>query len=212
MSMIANDREGTPGMQQLTDEELIRHGRASGSEDGSNPYLIELFLRHQPRVALWALRFTGDKEQAAVLTQDILTDAWREFGSYPEDGEFTTWLYTLARNHCLNSVHSNPGKTHGSTASFEGELAATHELFAHEKMSRLEQTEATRKLIRDSLDENERTVFALEIGEELPAETIARLLEFDSTEDVLALLSGSRRKLLEAAQRWRPKDETTRSS
>lgn len=199
-------------MKQLRDEELIEQARAFGPEDGSNPFLDELFDRHQRRVALWALRFTETPEAAADLTQEILTNAWRDVPSFEGKSTFTTWLYTLARNHCWNSVNAAAAKRRDPMEPFKGELAEVHGLLAVGGEPRQTALETARRLIREALNDTERTVFTLHHGEELPAGVITKLLGLADSGGAEERIALSRRKLLEFARRWRSPHEASRIS
>src|SRR5205814_270784 len=68
--------------------------------------LDELFQRHQRRVALWCLRITGNRDSAADLAQEVFLKAFRHIESYRGDSKFSTWLYSITRNHCFNEIKS----------------------------------------------------------------------------------------------------------
>src|SRR3954454_3677197 len=92
-------------MQDLSDEELVRIAVSdvmSDSEAATN----ELFSRYQTRVALWCLRVAGDRDWAADLAQEVFLRTWRNLQSFRHDSKFSTWIYTIARNHCFSAVQS----------------------------------------------------------------------------------------------------------
>src|SRR4051812_9364263 len=92
-------------MQDLSDEQLVRLAVASRPPE-SEAAVNELFSRYQKRVSLWCLRVSGDRDWAADLAQEVLLRAWRNLESFRADAKFSTWLYTIARNHCFNAVQS----------------------------------------------------------------------------------------------------------
>src|SRR5438128_964892 len=89
----------------LSDEELLaEYAKQSG---GSRDAVVnELFERHYERVARWCLRFTGNREAAADLAQDVFLKAHRHLGSFKGTSRFSTWLYTIVRNESLNRFKS----------------------------------------------------------------------------------------------------------
>src|SRR3954471_6313350 len=91
-------------MEQLSDEELVSRYRAQSGSPETDSLLNELFQRHYSRVALWCLRLTGDRESAADLAQDVFIKAFHYLGSYRGDSKFSTWLYSITRNHCFNEI------------------------------------------------------------------------------------------------------------
>src|SRR5947208_9794635 len=93
-------------MTSLTDEELVaRYQAQAGSPDGER-CLDVLFQRYRQKVALWCLRLTGDRESAADLAQEIFIKVFRSLDSYRGDSKFSTWLYSITRNHCYNEIKS----------------------------------------------------------------------------------------------------------
>ena len=91
----------------------------------------ELFRRHQGRVALWCLRLTGDREAAADLAQEVFLKAFRYLDSYRGDSKFSTWLYSIARNHCFNEIKSRAAKPEDAGEPMLADLAAADARRAH---------------------------------------------------------------------------------
>jgi len=80
-----------------TDAELLK--AAAGKDKGAFKELME---RYQGRIYSLAYRFSGDRETAQELTQDIFFKVYRSAGRYRPDARFFTWLYRIAANHCIN--------------------------------------------------------------------------------------------------------------
>jgi RNA polymerase sigma factor (sigma-70 family) len=70
-------------------------------------FINELFRRNYALVARWCLRFASDRESAADLAQEVFAKAYQNFASFQGQSEFSTWLFSIARNHCLNFVKAN---------------------------------------------------------------------------------------------------------
>jgi RNA polymerase sigma-70 factor, ECF subfamily len=81
-----------------SDEELMRRFRAG--EGGAFPLLVE---RHRARVFAFVLRLTQDRPRA----EDVLQETWirvvRGAQGYTPAARFTTWVYTIARNLCVDA-------------------------------------------------------------------------------------------------------------
>ena len=58
------------------------------------------FEPHLPRLALFCLRFTRDKEQAAALAERVLQKAGSEIASLRGAQEISRWLYSILREEC----------------------------------------------------------------------------------------------------------------
>lgn len=62
-----------------------------------------LFENYKDRVYSVALYFFGgDTETASDLTQQVFLKLFSVIGQFKHDAEFTTWLYRLATNACLD--------------------------------------------------------------------------------------------------------------
>jgi RNA polymerase sigma-70 factor (ECF subfamily) len=82
-----------------SDEELMRRFR--GGEGGAFGLLVE---RHRARVFAFVLRLTQDRPRA----EDVLQETWlrvvRGAQGYTTAARFTTWVYTIARNLCVDAA------------------------------------------------------------------------------------------------------------
>jgi RNA polymerase sigma-70 factor (ECF subfamily) len=79
------------------DPELI-----SACRRGERSAFRRLFdLYREPAYRL-AYRFAGNADDAEDLTQEIFVRAFERIGSYRCESSFSTWLYRLAANVCLN--------------------------------------------------------------------------------------------------------------
>jgi len=61
-----------------------------------------LVNRHQRPVLNFIFRFMGDRTEAEDLTQEVFLRVWKSAGTYQPDAKFTTWLYRIATNLCIN--------------------------------------------------------------------------------------------------------------
>jgi len=196
-------------MPQLSDEELVARYR-TGSLGQSDPHINELFRRHYQRVACWCLRFAGNRDRALDLAQEVFAQAFRRLDSFQGNSKFSTWLYVITKNHCLNSARSHPSKYEVSSEILLKEIPDS---FGLDPLAKLEQdgaVELARRWIQDCLDETERTVLTLHIHDEMPLDAITRLLGLRNASGAKAYIVSARRKLQEAARRWKARHEAAR--
>lgn len=84
-------------MQDLPDEELV-----ALSGRGRRDAFEALVRRHQRRVLGLALRYTGSRHDAEDLAQDVFLAAWGAAARWRPEAKFSTWLYRVTANACLN--------------------------------------------------------------------------------------------------------------
>lgn len=66
----------------------------------------QLVVKYQTQVYNLCLRVTGNSEDAADMTQETFLKAWRNLESFHGESAFSTWLYRLASNTCLDHLRS----------------------------------------------------------------------------------------------------------
>lgn len=80
-----------------TDEDLMLAAKA-----GDLDALGTLFTRHHGRVHALCYRLTGDAAAAEDLTQESFLRVIRYGRSFGGQARFSTWLYRVVRNRCLD--------------------------------------------------------------------------------------------------------------
>jgi len=75
--------------------------------DGDVRAFESLFRKYQAPIFNLVSRMVGEGD-AHDLTQDVFCNALRSLHTFRGDSKFSTWLYTIARNVCLNRIrHSS---------------------------------------------------------------------------------------------------------
>jgi RNA polymerase sigma-70 factor (ECF subfamily) len=72
----------------------------TGDEDAFK----ELVDRHRDAVVNLTYRYLGNKSDAEDLAQEVFLKVYRARARYEPAAKFTTWLYRVAANACLNEV------------------------------------------------------------------------------------------------------------
>ena len=82
-------------------EQLVRT-----CQDGSPEAQRELYECYKAKVYSLAVYLTGDAETAKDLTQEIFLKVFRDLRAFRFESTFSSWLYRLATNTCLNALRS----------------------------------------------------------------------------------------------------------
>jgi len=74
----------------------------AAARDGDGDAFELLVRRHQGAVYGLALRMLGSEADAQDAAQDTFVQAWRALARFRGDSAFSTWLYRIVTNRCLN--------------------------------------------------------------------------------------------------------------
>lgn len=189
-------------MPEFSDEELIEAHRVSPPGSQANALLDELFRRYHSRVALWCFRMTGDREAAADLAQDIFIKVFRNLAAFRGDARFSTWLYSVARNHCFTHLKSRVARDTEALDAGAGELTDTAP-DPEQLVERADSGAAIRDLVRRALTETELKVMTLHFVDDLPLDSITRLLGLENASGAKAYVVSAKRKLAPLLAAWK---------
>jgi RNA polymerase sigma-70 factor (ECF subfamily) len=84
-----------------TDHELLARVRA-----GDQRAFAELIDRYKARICHTTLRILGNREDAEEAAQDTFLRAYRGLENFREEAGFSTWIYRICVNTCLNLLES----------------------------------------------------------------------------------------------------------
>lgn len=189
-------------MEELSDEELIAQFRARGCQSG-DPHLNLLFQRNYQKVSLWCLRFTGNRESAADLAQEIFLNVHKYMESFRGDAKFSTWLFTVTRNHCRNRWRANQAIPEQPLEPALEFAMADSSPDPHAQMESSQLTNLMRQFMENELEPTEQRVMKLHYVEEMPLDAITRLLGLTNSSGAKAYVVSARRKLNAAVDRWK---------
>ncbi|MGO9243152.1 MAG: RNA polymerase sigma factor [Verrucomicrobiia bacterium] len=112
------------------DEEL---GWIRRSREGDLAAFEELVRRYQQMIHALTFRMTGSPSDAEDLAQEVFIRAFRKLDSFRGDSRFSTWLYRIGINTCLNwkksqqrraQLHHDWAQQPQETVDCNNELAA----------------------------------------------------------------------------------------
>lgn len=149
---------------------------------GDQDAFAELLEAYEKPVYNLCLRMTGNPEDAADMTQEAFLKVWRGIEQYKFESSFSTWVYRLTSNVCIDFLR---GKKRRQTVSLtvdedqdgaaELELPDAAPLPEDQVLHRETESEIVRAMNR--LDDEFRMILTLRILEDLSYEEIAQVMD-----------------------------------
>src|ERR1700681_1172404 len=81
-------------------------GAVERARSGDSDAFRLLVERHSRHVFRLAFRMTGNEQDAEDVVQDTFLRAYRQLKNYESRASFSTWLYRIAANACLDLIRS----------------------------------------------------------------------------------------------------------
>ncbi len=167
---MANEREGDTDL-------MLRFNR------GDSAAFRELVERYQQPVVNVASRMLHDPAEAEDLAQNVFIQVFKSADRYQPSAKFSTWLFTIVRNLCLNELRRrarHPAESMEFQPDEGGESVTRHlaDSRAEDPTGMLLQAELREKIQEalDDLPENQRLALVFCRQEELSYEEIAEIL------------------------------------
>lgn len=164
----------------MTEQELVARARS-----GDQRAFEQLMLDNEKRVYNLALRMTGSPEDAMDLSQEAFLSAWRGLKFFKGDSAFSTWLYRLTSNACIDHLRRQKRRQSVSlVVSLEDEQERQTEIpdcrfLPEEELQRREQRRALERGL-SQLSAERRQVLVLRELEGLSYQEIGDLLELEA--------------------------------
>lgn len=89
-------------LNSFTDEELVK----LFVETQDNKYLEGIYARYSDKIYQKCVSFVKDSAKAEDLTHDIFLKLIFKLGTFKQDAKFSTWLYSITYNHCMDQLRS----------------------------------------------------------------------------------------------------------
>ena len=168
---------------------------------GDSAAFDQLFARHTRAMINFAYRFVRDRRVAEELAQEIFIRVYEGVSGYTVQSKFTTWLYRIATNVCLNEVRKPQFRAEHQPLSTEKEPEAgmLPGVFAVSGPEGLLERKAIADALRGALDqipEKQRTAFLLNKYQELSYLEIAEIMK-TSEKAVKSLIHRAKETLAE---------------
>ena len=189
------------------DLKLIRLALKNGDTTAYN----ELLKLYRDPLYFMLYEKVNDKELAKDLTIESLGKAFNKLHLYTPIYTFSTWLFTVARNHCIDYLRKNKLSTISiDKIILNSEGKATNldlkssDLNPEQKLERKQRIAMLRQVV-DSLKPNYRTLVKLRYFKEMTYDEIAKKLDIPigtvkaqlhrSREQLFKIMSGLRQSI-----------------
>jgi RNA polymerase sigma-70 factor (ECF subfamily) len=151
-------------------------------KQGDTAAFTELVEKYKQPVMNLVHRTLRDQTEAEDLAQNVFVQVYKSAARYKSTAKFSTWLFTIARNLCLNEIRRrsrHPAESLDATHPDEEQpviqiedkktAAPTEKILESELAQKIDEALA-------DLPENQRTAILLCRQEELSYEEIAAIL------------------------------------
>lgn len=97
------------------------------SKNGDIAAFEELICAYQKKTLNLAYRMLGNRPDAEDATQDIFLRVYRSIGGFNEESSFSTWIYKIATNVCLDALRKRKRQNLNNTVSISQQSADDEE-------------------------------------------------------------------------------------
>jgi RNA polymerase sigma-70 factor (ECF subfamily) len=105
--LIERQQQRSP--DNVTDDDLFAQLREGAKADERRQAGEVLVRRYRSKVFGWCLRFLGNEESAADITQEVFLALLENPRRYAARNRFGAWLYVVTRNRCYNAIRDGKG-------------------------------------------------------------------------------------------------------
>ena len=154
----------------------------SRAKEGDQKAYAELMQRYKDSIYFMALKMVNNKDDAMDLTVETFGKAFENLGKYKPDFAFSTWLFRIATNNCIDFIRkkrlnvvslSSLTDQDGEERQFE---VRSENLNPEETSIRKQENEKLKNIV-DQLPSRYRTLIILRYFEEQSYEEIAQQLD-----------------------------------
>jgi RNA polymerase sigma factor (sigma-70 family) len=152
-------------------------------ESGDRAAYSQLMDTYFDKVYSRMLKMTGQPGDAEDLTMEAFNKAFSKLDQYTPDFAFSTWLYRIAKNNCIDHLRRNKKDTDSMVVNqYEAEVGiAAHELAnqlpsPEQLLINQQETRLLREIV-DTLHPKYKDIIKLHYFNELSCEEIAKQLE-----------------------------------
>jgi RNA polymerase sigma factor (sigma-70 family) len=183
-------------VQILKDEEIV-HLIAKGEKE----HFKILHDRYREKVFAKCLTMTNNRSVAEDQTQDILLKALDAINTYRGDAKYSTWLYSITYNHCVNYLRDNKRI---KFEDWESVLEIPEEPNETEVFQIMDLQKERLTLLLELLKPEDKAILVLKYWENMDLERIRCILSINSISAMKMRLLRARKRLRAIYNRFHP--------
>jgi len=151
-------------------------------ESGNRAAYVQLMDAYFEKVYSKMLKMTSQPGDAEDLTMEAFNKAFSKLEQYTTDYAFSTWLYGIAKNNCIDHLRRNRKDNESKVNQYEAEVGiAAHELAnqlpsPEQLLINQQETKALREIV-ETLHPKYKDIIKMHYFNELSCEEIANQLD-----------------------------------
>lgn len=171
------------------------------SQDGDLTAFQQLVEQYQGYAFTLAFRFLGDEDEANDTVQETFIRVWKHIAKFNFSSKFTTWLFRIVTNLCLDRLKAGKRKSNVISADYkQDDLPEPADLYNPEDDYIKKDLVKTITILAAELSPKQRIVFVLRDLQDLNINETAQIANM-SLNSVKSNLCCARRKIREKLER-----------
>ena len=166
-------------IKKFTDEQLVR----LFIDTQKNQYFEIIYDRYADKVYRKCLSFVRDEALAEDYTHDIFMKLILSLSSYKESAKFSTWLYSVTYNFCIDKIRQNKKMQEVPIEEdFDGVIDDSEEA----EMAEMEAKRLNKAM--EKISAEERTILMMKYQDDLSIKEISTSLNISESAVKMRLL------------------------
>lgn len=174
---VQNKNEVNPNLSDkaVVDYQLVREAVDYGNQKA----YAELMSRYKDSIYFMLLKMVNNRDDADDLTIEAFGKAFKNIHQYTPDYAFSTWLFKIATNNCIDYIRKKRKQMLSIDKGYENENGEdvaleikSDSIGPEEKLMKKQKMETMREVV-DKLKPRYRTLIELRYFQELSYEEIA---------------------------------------
>ena len=158
--------------RKLSDEDLVKHIVVN-----NNSLLFGIIYdRYANKIYRKCMSFAKSDQEALDLTQDVFLNIFIKLGSFKRKSKFSSWVYSVTYNFCVNYVNRNKSKKiRDKSSSLENEEYKLTDEIEDSSLFELRSEKLEKAL--QLIDPQDKSILLLKYQDDVSVKELCNLLE-----------------------------------